>query len=575
MANESPSLRIGLLDNSYHSLKRGYEMWSQWKKTEDAWLLKESIIWVHHGIELALKQLLAQTNAFLVFEDVNKAVQSLGNLREKKGMEKAGVLDLFDNDDKIMSVGFRNLIERAAVTLSIPELTKNASLRQKIDELTKYRNKVVHFSIELDIASVSNLLSEILDPLLYMLEREVLDVAFTKNRIPEIRKIAQPVKKFSEQFRQEIVANALKATENALPPMGNRRAGIIWQTIGTGLGKTLVDYLLQVKQLPKIKNNHIIILADRVVLATQIHRLIFDTLSKQDMAEVIIPGSRTELKEMLESENPKVIVSTVQKLTVDQLETERDILIIGYDLRGLPEQLPRSFPYATYILFTSAPPISDSNSRLFFGDLVGKYDLMQAATDGIVMPLRIEKRVPELKLDNLSLESFELDLDMPSSLPLNALLTLPKRIATISEDIVNHFTTRQEIFLGKGIVVAPDIQSNIAYSQTIADIKGNADFVGTISSRTSVEQHELLVKRFMNRDDPLCILVVTASFLLGMDNPLVHTVYVTSPVSLQLGYQLAGLVSRPFLDKKDAVIVDYVGLNWYLDDLFGHESTNL
>jgi len=281
MANESHSLRIGLLDNSYHSLKRGYEMWSQWKKTEDAWLLKESIIWVHHGIELALKQLLAQTNAFMVFEDVNKAVLSLGNLREKKGMEKAGVLDLFDNDDKIMSVGFRNLIERAAVTLSIPELTKNAPLRQKIDELTKYRNKVVRFSIELDIASVSNLLSEILDPLLFMLEREVLDEAFTKNRIPEIRKIAQPVKKFSEQFRQEIVANAIKATENALPPKGNRRAGIIWQTIGTGLGKTLVDYLLQVKQLPKIKNNHIIILADRVDLATQIHRLISDTISNR------------------------------------------------------------------------------------------------------------------------------------------------------------------------------------------------------------------------------------------------------------------------------------------------------
>lgn len=575
MENQNPSLRIGLLDNSHHSLKRGYEMWSLWKKTDDAWLLKESIIWVHHGIELALKQLLAQTNAFLVFENVDAAIENLGKLRKRDGMEKAGVIDLFDNSDKVKSVGFQNLIERVAVALSIPELAKNAPLRQKIDELTQYRNKIVHFSIELDITAISNLLSDILDPLLSMLEREVKDDNFIQNRIPEIREIAKPVKKFSEQFRQEIVANALKATENALPPMGNRRAGIIWQTVGTGLGKTLVDYLLRVKQLPKIRNYHIIILADRVVLATQIHRLISDTLSKQNMAEVIIPGSRPELKEMLESENPKIIVSTVQKLTVAQLETERDILIIGYDLRGLPEQLPRSFPNATYILFTSAPPISESNSRLFFGDLVGKYDLMQAVTDGIVMPLRIEKRVPELKLDNLTLESFELDSDMPSSLPLNALLTLPKRIAAISEDIVNHFIARQEIFLGKGIVVAPDIQSNIAYSQSIAEVKGNADFVGTISSRTSAEQHELLVKRFMNRDDPLCILVVTASFLLGMDNPLVHTVYVTSPVSLQLGYQLAGLLSRPFLDKKDAVIVDYVGLNWYLDDLFGRESTNL
>lgn len=81
MKNQSPSLRIGLLDNSYHSLKRGYELWSQWTQTDDAWLLKESIIWVHHGIELSLKQLLAQTNAFLVFENIDSAIENLGKLR--------------------------------------------------------------------------------------------------------------------------------------------------------------------------------------------------------------------------------------------------------------------------------------------------------------------------------------------------------------------------------------------------------------------------------------------------------------------------------------------------------------
>ena len=227
MENQNPSLRIGLLDNSHHSLKRGYEMWSLWKKTDDAWLLKESIIWVHHGIELALKQLLAQTNAFLVFENVDAAIENLGKLRKKTGMEKAGVIDLFDNSDKVKSVGFQNLIERVAVALSIPELAKNAPLRQKIDELTQYRNKIVHFSIELDITAISNLLSDILDPLLSMLERGVKDDNFIRNRIPEIREIAQPVKKFSEHFRQEIVANAIKATENALPPNGNRKAGIV------------------------------------------------------------------------------------------------------------------------------------------------------------------------------------------------------------------------------------------------------------------------------------------------------------------------------------------------------------
>jgi len=210
MKNQTPNLRIGLLDNSCHSLKRGYEMWSLWKRSKDAWLLKESVIWVHHGIELALKQLLVQTNEFLVFEDVNRAVERLGILRRKQGMANAGVLDLFDNDDKVMSVGFKNLIERAAITLSIPELYENQTLRSKIDELTKYRNKMVHFSIEMDIDGVSSLLSDILDPLLSLLEREVKDINFKEKCIPEIRSVAQPVQRFSRELYQETEKRIVK-----------------------------------------------------------------------------------------------------------------------------------------------------------------------------------------------------------------------------------------------------------------------------------------------------------------------------------------------------------------------------
>jgi superfamily II DNA or RNA helicase len=123
-----------------------------------------------------------------------------------------------------------------------------------------------------------------------------------------------------------------------------------------------------------------------------------------------------------------------------------------------------------------------------------------------------------------------------------------------------------------GTILGEGYQSGVAYSQAIANINGNADFVETISSKTSVEQRELLVRKFLKQDNPLCILVVTAGFLEGIDNPLIHTIYVTSPVSLQLGYQLAGLVSRLSPGKQDALIVDYVGLNLYLDDLFENEN---
>jgi len=203
MKHQTPNLEIGLLDNSCHSLKRGYEMWSLWKNKNDGWLLKESVIWIHHGIELALKQLLVQTNEFLVFENVDRAVERLGILRRKKGMKDAGVLNLFENDERAISVGFKNLIERTAITLSIPELNENQFLRIKIDELTKYRNKMVHFSVKIDVNELSNLLSDILDPFLELLEREIKDLNFKNKCMPEIRKAAIPVIKFSKERYQE------------------------------------------------------------------------------------------------------------------------------------------------------------------------------------------------------------------------------------------------------------------------------------------------------------------------------------------------------------------------------------
>ena len=166
--NTNSSLRIGLLENSCHSLKQGYGAWNKWQAAQDKWLLKEAVIWVHHGIELALKQLLVQTNDYLVFENVDKAVEELARLRGK-GNAAVSALDLFEEEKSITTVGFQKLIDRCAVMLNLADLTKGAVLRSRIDELTKYRNKTVHFQVEIVPAEVSTLLSDILDPLLSLL----------------------------------------------------------------------------------------------------------------------------------------------------------------------------------------------------------------------------------------------------------------------------------------------------------------------------------------------------------------------------------------------------------------------
>ena len=146
-----------------------------------------------------------------MFEKVDDAVRILANLRREPGMRNAGVLDLFDQDSRsVTSVTFHNLIQRTALMLNLSELAEGSVLRSNVDELTRYRNKVVHFSIEMNINQVASLLSDILDPLLDLLSREIHDTKFVSNCIPEIRKRAQPVRNISFAYEQESIQRLLR-----------------------------------------------------------------------------------------------------------------------------------------------------------------------------------------------------------------------------------------------------------------------------------------------------------------------------------------------------------------------------
>lgn len=185
-----PSMQMGLLENARHSLQRGFQQWSLGSTQKDGPTLKEALVWVHHGVELSLKQLLVQQNHFLVFADVDRAVDQLLKLRKKAGLRAATALELFDSQARVTSVGFRNLVDRACVMLDIQELSPDKPLRLYVDELTAYRNRVMHFSVRIPIAEVESLISDLMEPLLELLERHVLDKQFVTVYIPEIRQHA-------------------------------------------------------------------------------------------------------------------------------------------------------------------------------------------------------------------------------------------------------------------------------------------------------------------------------------------------------------------------------------------------
>ncbi len=189
--NIGPSMRLGLLENARHSLQRGFEQWHLGTTQKHGATLKEALVWVHHGVELSLKQLLVQQNEFLVFSDVDRAVGQLLKLRRRSGLGGATVLELFDSELRVLSVGFQRLVDRVCVMLGIHELAPDQPLRRYVDELAAYRNRVMHFSVNIPIAEVESLISDLMDPLLELLECHVIDDQFVKACIPEIRERAK------------------------------------------------------------------------------------------------------------------------------------------------------------------------------------------------------------------------------------------------------------------------------------------------------------------------------------------------------------------------------------------------
>jgi type I restriction enzyme R subunit len=184
----------------------------------------------------------------------------------------------------------------------------------------------------------------------------------------------------------------------------------------------------------------------------------------------------------------------------------------------------------------------------------------------MALPIRIENRKIEGVADYSSYGSEGTEVgDILASLR-SSRVTM-EHIHKLAEDIVQHFEARQQMWTGKGIIVVSDIRTGVTLSHMIAKIWGDAALAKTISSMVSHEERQMLTDRFQKHEDSLVLLIATGSFLTGLDNPLIHTIYITYPVSLQLRYQLAGLVSRPYKGKEDALIVDYTELNWGLEDL--------
>jgi type I restriction enzyme R subunit len=286
-------------------------------------------------------------------------------------------------------------------------------------------------------------------------------------------------------------------------PKGDRKAGVVWHTQGSGKSLSMVFYTGKI--VLALNNPTILVITDRNDLDDQL----FDTfaassqLLRQEPKQV---EDRQQLKELLKVASGGVIFTTIQKFQPEEgnvyetLSERRNIVVIadeahrtqyGFKAKtvdekneagevigqrivyGFAKYMRDALPNATYLGFTGTPIEStDVNTPAVFGNYVDIYDIAQAVEDGATVRIYYESRLAKVQLSDEGRKLVaELDEELGFNNPeqdeltetqkaktrwtqIEALIGSEKRIQNITQDIVTHFDQRQEVFAGKGMIVS-------------------------------------------------------------------------------------------------------------------------
>ena len=446
----------------------------------------------------------------------------------------------------------------------------------------------------------------------------------TKKEDPKTKIITiHTIKKLAAYHQYYAVNKAVESITHASSNNGNRKGGVIWHTQGSG--KSLSMVFTTGKIVKVLDNPTIVIITDRNDLDDQL----FDTFaaSKQLLRqEPIQAEDRESLKKLLSVASGGVIFTTIQKFhpidgnVYETLTNRKNVVVIadeahrtqyGFQAKtiddkdedgnvigkkivyGFAKYMRDALPNATYLGFTGTPVESnDKNTPVVFGGYVDIYDIAQAVEDGATVRIYYESRLAKIELEEEGKklikeldDELEID-DMPQTqkaktkwTQLEALVGSDNRIHKVAQDIISHFEQRQEVFEGKGMIVA--MSRRIAaklYGEIISlrpdwhddDLnQGAIKVVMTASSsdgpdlekhHTTKDQRRILADRLKNPDDPLKLVIVRDMWLTGFDAPCLHTLYIDKPMQGHNLMQAIARVNRVYKDKTGGLVVDYLGI---------------
>ncbi|MBO3097605.1 type I restriction endonuclease subunit R [Gelidibacter pelagius] len=428
------------------------------------------------------------------------------------------------------------------------------------------------------------------------------------------------IKKVAAYHQYYAVQKAVDQTVRAThAEVGDRKIGVVWHTQGSGKSLSMVFYSGQIVTHPAMGNPTIVILTDRNDLDDQL----FSTFGncKELLRQTPVQAqNRDHIKELLNVSGGGVIFTTIQKFSPDEgnvfdtLSERTNIVVVadeahrsqygfkareveteeGSEIRyGNAKYLRDALPNASYIGFTGTPiEKEDKSTPAVFGDYIDVYDIKQAVDDGATVPISYESRLVKIKLDAQTASTIDEEINAIAHVSeeqleyvkkrtatIEAVIGHPERIKDIAKDLVAHFEARQEVFVGKAMIVGMTRRICVLlYNEIVAlrpewhneDLtQGNIKVVMTSSSddlpifqphHTTKRQRKELALRMKDKNDPLQLVIVRDMWLTGFDAPSLHTLYVDKKMQGANLMQAIARVNRVYGDKPGGLIVDYIGI---------------
>ncbi len=391
------------------------------------------------------------------------------------------------------------------------------------------------------------------------------------------------------------------------------KGGIIWHTQGSGKSLTMMFAVRELYHNPEFGNFKIVFITDRRDLERQLK-----VTSKSVGFTVNVAKSIKQLKEILKTDTPELVMGMISKFQESDLEEKFPILNESPNIlmmideahrseyKELGANLQDSLPNAVRIAFTGTPI---DKTKTTFGDYIDKYTIRQSVEDNVTVPIYYEGRIHKAEILDKEAMNKEFEdvfakfMDEDKKLIMGrytwlAYLEDEDVIRDKAKDMIDHYI--RYIFINgfKAQVVTASRIAAARYKKALEDalkeklkeldnsnpwdidiaqlkklrieviISGTENDDLELKQYTDTSTHEKIIESFKlpfeyeknGISGDVGILVVQSMLITGFDAPIEQVMYLDNIIREHNLLQAVARVNRVYKNKSCGYIIDYVGV---------------